>query len=186
MKETSFSIFSLLLIVSMICLPDISAQEYTQWELPEYAIARLGKGRINDMRYSPDGTLLAVATTIGIWIYDTETYQERSLLMQKNKGVEKILFDAKGTTLASKEKFNSITLWDVTTGTPKKTLTNHSSVYDSMAFSPDGETFVSIAYSNIHLSDTVTGASKHILKGHTDLVSSLSFSPDGKNARKWK
>ena len=180
MKDTSFSIFSVLLIVSMICLSAISAQEYTQWELPKDAIARLGKGRINDMRYSPDGTLLAVATTIGIWIYDTETYQERALLAHNNKGVEKILFDAKGTTLASKEKFDSITLWDVTTRKPKKTLTNHSSVDDIMVFSPDGETFASIVYNNIHLSDTVTGESKHILKGHTALVSSLSFSPDGK------
>ncbi len=179
MKETLFSIFSLVLIVPMICLPDISAQEYTQWKLPEDAIARLGKGRIEDMQYSPDGTILAVATTIGIWIYDTETYQERSLLARKNKGVEKILFDAKGTTLASKEEFDSITLWDVTTRKPKKTLTNHSLIYDTVAFSPDGETFASVRYNEIHLWDTVTGESKHILKGHTDLVSCVSFSPDG-------
>ena len=175
MKETSFSIFSLLLIVSMICLPDISAQEYTQWELPEYAIARLGKGRINDMRYSPDGTLLAVATTIGIWIYDTETYQERSLLAHSNKGVEKISFDAKGTTITSRERFGGLTLWDVTTRKPKKTPTNLSSV-----LSPDGETFANTDYTNkIHLRDTVTSESKHILEGHTDFVSILLFSPDG-------
>lgn len=66
----------------MLCLSDAAAQEYTQWALPEDAIARLGKGRIEDMQYSPDGTLLAVATTIGIWLYDTETYQERSLLVR--------------------------------------------------------------------------------------------------------
>ena len=175
MKKTSFSIFSLALIVPMLCLSDASAQEYTQWELPEDAIARLGKGRIEDMQYSPDGTILAVATTIGIWIYDTETYQERSLLARNNKGVEKISFDAKGITLTSDERFDSITLWDVTTRKPKKTLTDRSSV-----FSPDGETFASRDYTNkIHLRDTVTGESKHILKGHTDLVSSLSFSPDG-------
>lgn len=174
MKETSFSIFSLLLIVLMICLPDISAQEYTQWELPEYAIARLGKGRIEDMRYSPDGTILAVATTIGIWIYDTETYQERSLLAHNNKRVEKISFDAKGTTLASKEWLGSITLWDVRTRKLKKTIINNSSV-----LSPDGETFANVLYKEIHLRDTVTGKSKHILKGHKDFVSILLFSPDG-------
>jgi WD40 repeat protein len=175
MKETSFSIFSLLLIVSMICLPDISAQEYTRWELPEYAIARLGKGRIEDMRYSPDGTILAVATTIGIWIYDTETYQERSLLAQNNKGVRKISFDAKGTTITSRNWFGGITLWDVTTRKPKKTLTNRFSI-----FSPDGETFAIRDFTNkIHLRDTATGESKHILEGHTDFVSCVSFSPDG-------
>ena len=96
MKKTLFSIFSLALIVSMLCLSDASAQEYTQWELPKDAIARLGKGRIEDMQYSPDGTILAVATTIGIWIYDTETYQERSLLAHNNKGVEKSYLTIKG------------------------------------------------------------------------------------------
>ena len=181
MKKTLFSIFWLLLIVSMLCLSDAFAQEYTQWALPEDAIARLGKGRIEDMQYSPDGTILAVATTIGIWIYDTETYQERSLLVHNNKGVEKISFDAKGTTLASVERFNdSITLWDVPIRKPKKMLTNLSSAFGIMVFSPDEETFASVGYSEIYLSDTVTGESKHILKGHTDLVHSLSFSPDGK------
>ena len=175
MKKTLFSIFSLLLIVSMLYLPEAFAQEYTQWELPEYAIARLGKGRIKDMQYSPDGTILAVATTIGIWVYDTETYQERSLLAQNNKGVEKSSFDAKGTTITSRERSGGITLWDVTTRKPKKTPTNHSSV-----LSPDGETFANTNYTNkIHLRDTVTGESKHILEGHTDFVSILLFSPDG-------
>ena len=159
----------------MLYLPETFAQEYTEWELPEYAIARLGKGRINDMQYSPDGTILAVATTIGIWIYDTETYQERSLLAQKNKGVEIISFDAKGTTITSWERFGGITLWDVTTRKPKKTITNHFS-----SFSPDGETFAHTNYTNkIHLRDTVTGESKHILEGHTDSVSCVLFSPDG-------
>ena len=174
MKKTLFSVFWLLLIVSMLCLSDASAQAYTQWALPEDAIARLGKGRIEDMQYSPDGTILAVATTIGIWIYDTETYQERSLLVHNNKGVEAISFDAEGTTLTSWERFYSITVWDVPTRKRKKTPTHISSV-----LSPDGETFAGKDYRNkIHLRDTVTGELKHILEGHTDLVSSLLFSPD--------
>ena len=175
MKKTLFSVFRLLLIVSMLCLSDAFAQEYTQWALPEDAIARLGKGRIEDMQYSPDGTILAVATTIGVWIYDTETYQERSLLVHNNKGVEEISFDAKGTTLTSWERLGDTTVWDVTTRELKKTPTHISSV-----LSPDGETFASINYKEIHLRDMVTGESKHILEGHTDLVSSLLFSPDGK------
>ena len=44
--------------------------------LPEHAKARLGKGHIQHMLYSPDGNTLAVVTSIGIWLYDTKTYQE--------------------------------------------------------------------------------------------------------------
>ena len=55
-------------------------QDYTQLSLPEGAKARLGKGWINEIAYSPDGTRLAVAGGIGIWLYDTATYQELALL----------------------------------------------------------------------------------------------------------
>ena len=44
------------------------AQDYTQWGLPEGAKSRLGKGTINDITYSSDGTRLAVAGSIGIWL----------------------------------------------------------------------------------------------------------------------
>ena len=56
------------------------AQDYTQWGLPEGARARLGKGNISELQYSPDGARLAVATSIGIWLYDTATHQEVALL----------------------------------------------------------------------------------------------------------
>ena len=56
------------------------AQDYTQWGLPEGAKARIGKGTINEIQYSPDGTRLAVASSIGIWLYDTATHQEVALL----------------------------------------------------------------------------------------------------------
>ena len=82
MIRTVLSIISLLLLLQ-IGIPNIYAQDYTQWELPDGAITRLGKGRINDMQYSPDGSILAVATTIGIWIYDTDTYQEQTIVISK-------------------------------------------------------------------------------------------------------
>ena len=57
------------------------AADYTRWGLPEGAKARLGKGRISgNIAYSPDGTRLAVGSSIGIWLYDTTTYQEGALL----------------------------------------------------------------------------------------------------------
>ena len=79
----------------MVYIPPSFAQDYTQWELPEGAIARLGKGRINAMKYSPDGTVFAVATSVGIWLYDTETYQETALLARNNNmGVVDIVFQS--------------------------------------------------------------------------------------------
>ena len=62
-------LFSLVFLLAAGFLSNSFAQEYTQWHLPEGAIARLGKGKIKDIEFSPDGTRLAIATDIGIWVY---------------------------------------------------------------------------------------------------------------------
>ena len=55
-------------------------QDFVQWDLPEGASQRLGKGWIRQIQYSPDGNRLAAAGSIGVWIYDTKTNQEVDLL----------------------------------------------------------------------------------------------------------
>ncbi len=178
MKKVLFLIF----VFSMVYLPSSFAQDYTQWELPEGAIARLGKGRINDMEYSPDGTVFAVATTVGIWLYDTETYQEIALLAHNNKGVVRIVFNPEGSILSSGEQSKGITLWDVSTQKLMKTFKEGSGIY----FSSDGQTFAHLNSEEIYLPkkiylyDIVTGEDKHILKGDQGFITSIAFSPDGK------
>ena len=72
MKKTVLCIFLTFILVSALSLPNTFAQDYTQWGLPDGAKARLGKGTISgNIAYSPDGTRLAVASGIGIWLYDT-------------------------------------------------------------------------------------------------------------------
>ena len=67
-------LFCLTLLLITGLLPNKNlAQDYTRWQLPEGAKIRLGKGVINDITFSRDGTRFAVATSIGIWIYDAHT-----------------------------------------------------------------------------------------------------------------
>ena len=57
-----------LLLVTLLLPLNIFAQykDYTQLGLPKGAKARLGKGRITgDIAYSPEGTRLAIASSIG-------------------------------------------------------------------------------------------------------------------------
>ena len=56
-----------LLMLLVLFLPNTPAQEYTQWKLPEGAIARFGKGRFPEIQYSPDGTRLAVAVARSVF-----------------------------------------------------------------------------------------------------------------------
>ena len=54
-------------------------QESPSEQLPVGAKARLGRGSVQSMQYSPDGTRLAVGSSVGIWLYDTQTYEVKSL-----------------------------------------------------------------------------------------------------------
>lgn len=62
------------LCVSLLLAESSFAEAYTQWQLPEGVLARLGKGWVTDCVFSPDGSHLVVASSIGIWIYETTTY----------------------------------------------------------------------------------------------------------------
>ena len=68
MKKTLFSF--LITFVSLLSLSNSSAQQYTRWNLPQGALARLGKGKINEIKYSPDGKVLASGSddsTVMLW-----------------------------------------------------------------------------------------------------------------------
>ena len=59
--RTKYLFLSCLFFTFILFLSNAPAQDYTQWGLPEGAIARIGKGSITDIAYSPDGSRLAVA-----------------------------------------------------------------------------------------------------------------------------
>ena len=57
-----------------------TVKDWTQWELPEKAKARLGNGRVNGIKFTPDSTHLAVGTSIGVWLYNANTGEETALI----------------------------------------------------------------------------------------------------------
>ncbi len=156
-------------------------QDSTKWKLPDGAKARLGKGFVYDLTYSPDGKLLAASGTMGIWIYDADTGEELNLLTGHTHGVPSVAFTSDNKLLASGSKDNSIRIWDPHTGQHKLTFTGHQDEVYSVAFSPDGKTLVSGgADETIRLWDVATGELRLTFAGHAGGVSTVIFDPDGK------
>ena len=163
-------------------------QDAMQWSLPEDAKARLGKGNINEIQYSPDGRLLVVASRIGIWLYDVTTHQEVALLTEPTKptsGVGSLAFSPDGHTFASGRADGTIILngpivqLDKSIGV-QKTLTGHTDYVWNLVFSPDGKTLASDSRDGTtRLWDAITGEEKWTLKKNSDRASMLSFTPDG-------
>ena len=188
MKQKNTIVFSIFVLthVLILCSLPISAQDYTRQNLPEGAKIRLGKGLITDtgkhvVQFSPDGTRLAVATSIGIRLYETQTYQEVALLTGPNSWINNVSFSPNGQMLASSSS-HGVYLWNVSTGTLHKTFKNESPIYrhTSVSFSPDGRTLASGEEERIHLWDISTGALQETFTANTGyLVRSTTFSPDG-------
>ena len=116
MKTVLFMFFFSVFFFSFVYVPNTAAQDYNQWHLPTGAVARLGKGKIHDIQYSPNNTHLGVASSIGIWLYDAQTYQEVALLTGHKGSVLSISFSPDGRMLASGGR-EKIRLWDVSSGT---------------------------------------------------------------------
>ena len=154
----------ILILFSTFFLSTVFAQDSHPWGLPEGAIEWFGKGRIYDMQYSPDGTRLAVATSLGIWIYDATTYQPLHFLKKHEDLVERIVFSPDGSIIASEERFD-IHLWDVNTGKHKYKL-DHRGGIKHFDFSADGRTLVTLGRGSPFISTILyhvdTGAEKEV------------------------
>ena len=144
-------------------IPKPPSTEYTRWELPEGAKARLGKGAINDIKISSDGAQFAVATTIGVWLYDAKTGAEISLLPGDRHVFKGIAFSSDGNTLSGVNLDGKISRWDVAKGKllttfPQREIPEYLYTVD---FSKDSTKLASVSlgeeFDKIQVSNLVTG-----------------------------
>lgn len=152
-------ILTLLLMLSLFLLNGYT-QEYTTWGLPDGAKARLGKGAITAIEFSPDGSQIAVASPVGIWLYDAQTGKELALLPGHTDGFSTPVFSGVGGTLT----------------------------INALAFSPDGKLLASASEDGtLRLLDLTTYSERHTLLENKEAVGEplersmvLAFSADGK------
>ena len=161
MKKLILFCFVLLFIIGLL-LNGSLAEDYTQWQLPEGAKMRLGKGKVNDVKFSPDGTLLAVATHIGVWLYEAQTGAEILLLNATPKNVRTIAFAPDSKTLATGgwSREGAIQLWDIDTATQVSTTGKGIGSVGVLAFSEDSKTLASVGWGKViqfHVWDVGTG-----------------------------
>ena len=152
-----------------------------QWNLPEGAVARLGKGSIRQVQYSPDGSHLTIVGSMGIWLYDTETYREVAVLTGYTSEITYAAFSPDSKTLVGVSYYDhTMWLWDTETSEPKGTFIGQTGAVDSVTFSPDGKILATEGRdTTVRLWDTETWKLKEPLTEHTEDIVHVAFSPDG-------
>ena len=95
--KTNFPYIFTSVLVIFIHVLTAGAQDNSQLNLPEGAKFRFGKGWIEDLAYSPDGERLAVAGSIGVWLYDAKTGEELNLIAGHTSAVNSVAFSSRWT-----------------------------------------------------------------------------------------
>ena len=185
--KKSIPLYIVLLSIPILFLSDGFAQSYTQWHLPEGATARLGKGSINDIEFSPDDSRLAVATDIGVWIYDAHTGAEISFIKVQPRGhktVSAIAFSPDGKTLAVGNWIfgGAVELWDFATAERTTILKEEVGSVRELEFSADGTMLACVSWHRnveYHMWEVATGREVINFIGEQDVLhNGLALSPD--------
>ena len=168
----------------------------SQWNLPEGAAARFGKGNARHIAISPDGKTLASSGGAGVWLYDAETGKETALLRVDDHEMLSAAFSPDGSSIAAvcqKGWGSLIWIWDVRTGKKLLTLKDENIMHRyndyRVIYSPDGSVIASAGYAPfqryVRLWDARTGALINKLKSSEKRMSgkitsmTIAFSPDG-------
>lgn len=121
-------------------------RDVAKWALPEGAIARLGRGSLRDMAFSPDGQYFAVGTNIGLWLYDLRTLSPIALWETDRGYIDGVTFSPNSQWIALHRYHEALRVWDIQNETciAEMEFTNKPDRFGltNPVFSQDGERLV--------------------------------------------
>jgi RNA polymerase sigma factor (sigma-70 family) len=131
--------------------------------------------------YSPDGKVLAVATTDRtVHMRDAGSGDILSVLRGHTRPVNCLAFSPDGMTLASGSDDATVKCWNWPAGEETRTLTGHAGPVDALAFTPDGQQLASGGDdATLRIWDTATGKERIALPGPPGAIRALAVAPDG-------
>lgn len=131
------------------------------------------------LAWSPDGELLACASSKTVRLYEVATGRELRCLRGHNGWVLSVAFSPDGQTLVSGSSDNSVRLHEVATGRELRCFQGHNGWVRSVAFSEAGEIASGSDDRSIRLWDITSAGEFACLTGHEGAIRSLAFGPGG-------
>lgn len=158
------------------------AQENAQVDLPEYAIARLGKGVVNIIKFSPDGKRLAIGTSIGVWIYNVKTESGSALPVGNIRYFNTLAFSTDGKILAAGGIINpGIQIWDTETRNKISTINLPDRFHRiaELTFADENKTLIGLG-ANRYITKWDVNSGKEVSQKEVYFDRPVhAFSPDG-------
>lgn len=138
----------------------------------------LVKADIHEIQLSPDGKTIAIASSNGIYFYNSKTLEEENAIANE-LDINSIAWSPNGKFVVSGGKDNTVRLWNTKDGDEIYQMLGHQKPINRVVFSGDGLKIASGSQDRtIRLWDTGTGEELNSLSGHSGPVNALAFSPD--------
>ena len=163
--------------------------DITTWALPEGAVSRLGRGIINDITVAPNKKSLAVATRVGVWMFELNTMQPVTLFETERGIVGNVLLSPDGKWVATSNGDGIINVREIETQQRVAKIQGWHGGTSRLAFSPDSQyiTASGHGYGDVYVWCTKTGAHVASFKVGGTLKEGersparfpICFSPDG-------
>lgn len=139
---------------------------------------RVGVKPLSSIRYTPDGSTIAVGSWDGIVHLLDPSGKERARCVLPDDGVynavNDIAIDPAGRVVAAASKDGSIAIFNLSTAELVGTLRGHGGFVESVAFSPEGETLASASVdTSVRLWDVADWSEAGILRGSRETARSV-------------
>ena len=96
---------------------DTLGGDVTTGALPEGALARFGRGSVRDTAFSPDGQYFAVASAIGLWLYELPTLSPIALWDTERGMTDDVIFSPDSRRVVTSTFVENVKIWEVHSGT---------------------------------------------------------------------
>src|SRR5690606_36224626 len=104
-------------------------------------VGRMGNGVVREMAWSPDGSTLAIATSLGVWVHDADNPDAPPVLLEMDAGASSVA--ASNTLIAAGSDDGTVHVWDIDTQEQRARLEGHLYYVGSITFSADASLLAS-------------------------------------------
>jgi uncharacterized repeat protein (TIGR01451 family) len=156
------------------------------WDTTSYGSAATLNGHaasVTAVAFSPDGTLLATASTAPeqvVKLWSTQTWTLVRTLMGASGGLRSVQFSPDGTTVVAAGDDGAARAWKVSTGTKSSSYIATGPGSMRIQYSPDGTKLAAGWTGKVLVFNTGTSSPIQTLNAHTSNNTSVVWSPDGK------
>lgn len=144
-------------------------------------LAYINRGFPTDATFSPNGRLLALSTSIGIWLYDTTNFSAPPILLESPSYINSIAFSPNSQVVAAATVDGRVYVWRVSNGQLVQTLEGNAGIATQLAFSPEGgQIAVGFDANTVQVWYWAEGQRLYMLQnGIIGAVTKIHYSPDG-------